>query len=738
MLDKITYCWPAGRNELLHKHFLLIAFIDILVGGYVFFKSPKKQTHIAFGVLTLNFALWNCALFLLLNSQTHFQTIILLLGRLAFTAGMLAPAALLHFAMAFPNKSIYLKEMLLLYIPGGVAFLLTLTPLVIKDVKVQSWGLEPVIGPGYLFVILYFALFIGLAIYWIIKEYRNAAGISKLQWLYILFGLPIPILHVLLTNIILPLLGLKEIYVLGPWATVEMVGLFGYAILRYRLLDIEIIIKRTTVYFGLVIIITSIYTFVILIPQQFILNAGNSRPIIFIIIAAVISAITMVPLRDWLDSVTDRVFFQRKYDYYLVLEKLARELNSVLKLSEILNVVSATLLNEMHLRNVGIYLRERSDTTIYLCHTKDGETADLLPEQIGEGNPLLEYLLEKRQLIETGEFRHQYGHLYSDGKIADENKYQIQKELDKTFQAALIIPLIQKKNLMGFMALGEKKSGDLFTSRDLSLLETLSSQMTTALENVHLYDQMIANERLTVIGTLAAGIAHEIRNPLASIKTFIQMLPEKYNQEDFRTRFHTVVGSEIDRLSTITADLLTFARPSAPKLDTLNMDYLMDKVKTLMASPFRKKQIEFSWNLAHLPNIQADPQQIFQIVLNIVINSVHASHEKGQIKVYGEIKDQAPGHPSGKGLYMLVTIEDFGTGIKRKDMVNLFQPFFTTKTEGTGLGLATCKRILEAHRGDIYIESEEGKGTKVTIMLPTNLTQDAVIIPIAAPIRKFE
>lgn len=718
-----------------YYQFLILAALDIVIGIFVFTRRPRNQAHIAFGLTSLVLAVWIGSLYILLRASDHKTA--LFWGRMVFTVGMLGPAAILHFILSFPNRRLLKEHLVIIYGIGSIALIICMSPWVIANVRLDQTGLIPIPGKAYWFIVAYFVTYLVMVIYFTFRRYQKARGLEKLQLFYVLLGFTFFLTHIILTNLILPLLNFKNIFILGPWATVELLGLFGYAILRYRLLDIEIVIKKTTLYLVLVAFIIGIYTFLLMLPQRYFGTTGSSS-VLFMLLTAAVITFTLQPLRDWLDNITDKIFFQKKYDYYMVLEKIARELSSVMKMTEILNIVTRTLLDEMHLKNVGIYLRERSNTSTFACHMKEGDLPKQFPEQLSEGDPLLEYLIDKRQLIESGEFRHQFGYLYAEGKILDQNKYDIQEELDNKFQAALIVPLIQKKTIQGFIALGEKKSGDLFTSRDLTLLETLSSQMTTALENVQLYDQMIANERLTVIGTLAAGIAHEIRNPLASIKTFIQMLPEKYNQEDFRHRFHTVVGSEIDRLSTITADLLTFARPSAPKLDTLNMDYLMDKVKTLMASPFRKKQIEFSWNLAHLPNIQADPQQIFQIVLNIVINAVHASHEKGQIKVYGEIKDQAPGHPSGKGLYLMVTIEDFGTGIKRKDMVNLFQPFFTTKTEGTGLGLATCKRILEAHRGDIYIESEEGKGTKVTIMLPTNLTQDAVIIPIAAPIRKFE
>lgn len=125
--------------------------------------------------------------------------------------------------------------------------------------------------------------------------------------------------------------------------------------------------------------------------------------------------------------------------------------------------------------------------------------------------------------------------------------------------------------------------------------------------------------------------------------------------------------------------------------------------------------------------IQADSQQLFQVLLNIFLNAMQASFNNTTITVTTQVRENDASFDAFGGSVILVSIADHGSGIKKKDLTSIFQPFFTTKSEGTGLGLATCKRIVDAHKGDIYVETEIGEGTKMTVVLPTKLTQDVLV-----------
>jgi signal transduction histidine kinase len=701
---------------LKHFHFLILIFLNLLVGGFIFFKNPRRHTNVAFGILSLVIASWIASLFILLNAHTY--NMALIWGRLAFTTGMWAPSALLHFVLSFPNRKISFKKLIVIYGVGFLALLLTLTPWVIKDVKMEPWGLLPVTGPAYFSIILYFAMFLGIAIFLIIKRIRLSHGLERLQLIYIALGFFVGIAHDLITNMILPLLGFKDIYIIGPWNSVELELIFGYAILRYRLLDISVFIKRTSLYLLLVIFITGVYSFIIMLPQKFIFPAGGSNSLILMILSALIISLTIQPLRSWLDKITDKIFFQTKYNYFQLLERISGDLSTVVRLEDMLNMVSSALNDALHLDKLGIYVLARGDDGMeFQCVKKTGGKVTELPDRVPQEDPVLAFVSGHKQPLVAGEFRHYYGHLYAEGKVLDPAKAEIQQILDNILHASVIVPLWLKGNLGGFVILGDKKSGDQFTDRDLSFLETISNQMSVVLENTRLYEQMLANERLTILGTMSASIAHEIRNPLAAVKTFVQMLPNKYQQTEFRMRFDEIVPSELDRLTRITEDLLIFARPSALAFMPTDINALLERVMTLMQPQLRKRELEVVANYAEIPYVQADGQQLTQVFMNLLLNAIQASAPNKKIFLQTKTGTTADErfHQSPS---ILVSLRDEGPGISAKDYVNVFQPFFTTKHEGTGLGLPTCKRIVEAHHGEIYLDSELGRGTTFTVMLP--------------------
>jgi signal transduction histidine kinase len=527
------------------------------------------------------------------------------------------------------------------------------------------------------------------------KKIIQAKGLEKKQIKYVGIGLFASLGLGAIFDVLFPLFGNMNYVMFSSFYLMPFLVMTSFAILRHRLLDIEVVIKRTTLYLILVAIIIGLYSFILMLPQRFIGPPGSPGSVGLMIAAAIVIALTVQPLRDWLDVVTDRLFFQKKYDYYRVLEKVALELNSVINLQDALNVVAHPLIDEVHLKSVGFYLREKGGEAHYICRKKAGPDSEPLPEYVEEENPAIQYLLKNNEILEAGEFRHKFGHLYSGDKILDPQKARIQEVLDLTFRAGLLIPLVLKQNLIGFAVLGEKRSGDQFTQRDLALLEVMAGQMAVTLENIKMYEQMLNNERLTIIGTMSAGIAHEIRNPLASIKAFIQMLPMKYHKPVFRKRFDEIIPSEIDRISGITENLLAFSKPSPLKLEQVFIRNVVDRVIMLLSNQLRKSAIQ-------------------------------ASNPGGKIKVVAEERQRSRPIPDGSDSHILVSVIDEGAGIKKMNLSNIFQPFFTTKNEGTGLGLPTCKRIIEAHHGGIRVESAEGKGARFIVRLPVNLILEAV------------
>jgi len=289
--------------------------------------------------------------------------------------------------------------------------------------------------------------------------------------------------------------------------------------------------------------------------------------------------------------------------------------------------------------------------------------------------------------------------------------------------------LLRKDRLVGLMLLGPKLSGDIYSGEDLRLLSTLANQSAIAIRNAWLYSRLLKDldtirdlerekakaERLASLGTMAAGIAHEIKNPLVSIKTFAQLLPEKSSDPEFRNVFSQIATKEIDRIDSLVLGLLSLAKPSPPKFELTNVNAVLDETLTPMAVRMQESEIQLEKEYEEdLPQVMADGLQLKQVFSNIFINSIQAIPDGGRIRVITSLHTDSENH----GGYVQIEISDTGSGIPQDELDKIFNPFYTTKHEGVGLGLAICHRIIEDHQGNIHLQSQEGLGTTFTISLP--------------------
>ena len=246
----------------------------------------------------------------------------------------------------------------------------------------------------------------------------------------------------------------------------------------------------------------------------------------------------------------------------------------------------------------------------------------------------------------------------------------------------------------------------------------------TALKRLEL--QIRRSDRLASLGTLSAGMAHEIKNPLVSIKTFAQLLPERYQDSDFRETFSKLIGHEIDRIDSLVNQLLRFARPAKPLLRPMHVHETLEKSLLLVKHRLYQKEISLTrdWQ-AKVDTIRADSDQIEQVFLNFFLNAMEAMKPGGQLTVKTEITSGGddwsnPLSPDNRESQELlrVSICDTGAGIRAEDIPHVFDPFFTTKDYGTGLGLSVVHGIIEEHGGQIEVESELSKGTAFHIVMP--------------------
>ena len=242
------------------------------------------------------------------------------------------------------------------------------------------------------------------------------------------------------------------------------------------------------------------------------------------------------------------------------------------------------------------------------------------------------------------------------------------------------------------------KIGVLAVFHDITAIKALEEKLRQA-------------DRLAALGTLSAGLAHEIKNPLSAIKTFVQLLPKKIEQPSFMEKFNTTVPREIDRINQLVEDLLELTRRRVHPFIVLNVNHLILQVIDLHSEEMRKRQIGFEDHLDRtLASIEGDPERLYRAFSNLIINAIQAMPEGGCLMV------SSKHDPSSFGIQ--ISFRDTGIGMDEETARNLFNPFFTTKDKGVGLGMALTHKIIEDHKGTVEVLSEKGVGTTFVLRLP--------------------
>lgn len=301
------------------------------------------------------------------------------------------------------------------------------------------------------------------------------------------------------------------------------------------------------------------------------------------------------------------------------------------------------------------------------------------------------------------------------------------------------VPIVSKGKVFGNLYLTEKQGAEAFSKEDEALAVTLAAQAAIAVENASLYEEvhrsyeqlrrsqdlLLRQEKLASLGRLAAGLAHEINNPLSSVAGFAEALQRRaqaerlHELEKFQDvpEYLALIQQEVGRASAIVRRLLDFARQREPSFENLNLGSLIRETVALIRSQavVTNKRIEL--NLPrNLPVVQADRHMLQQVFLNLLTNALDAIEGEGEVRIAAF---PAPGQVE-------VVLQDTGCGIPREHLARIFDPFFTTKDvgKGTGLGLAICQGILEQHGGSIEVRSAGlGTGTTVAVRLPVAATK---------------
>jgi signal transduction histidine kinase len=275
-----------------------------------------------------------------------------------------------------------------------------------------------------------------------------------------------------------------------------------------------------------------------------------------------------------------------------------------------------------------------------------------------------------------------------------------------------VLPVEVGGRRVGILALARRHGAPLGPA-DARLARRLAAAVAGLVERDRLRDLLARADRLSALGTLAAGVAHEIRNPLVSVRTFIELLPERADDEEFRTGFRELALAEIERICALINDLLAFARPRPADLEPADLNALASQTIRLLDAEARKRGVVLRLSTQDdLPPVIVDDRQVRQVLTNVVLNAIEACPPRGRVEVRTACEQE------GDARWCVVRVADSGAGIMPEQVARLFEPFFTTKADGSGLGLFVASRIMAAHGGQIDVEDGSAGGAVFRLRFP--------------------
>jgi PAS domain S-box-containing protein len=813
---------PAEKPASIENYLRAVGLLYLFIGLFIFarrWNAPRAVHFYVFCLVAFIFGNFHYS-----GKLNGFDWTIYWANVVAW---YLMPALLVHFALVFPERRQRLPlKLAAVYAVPALLFGLHLS------VAQQFLGFVPSLGARILLdraALLYLGAYFLLAalIFWL--SYRRApSGVLRQQLKWVTGGTLAGVLPFLFCYI-LPYFVTSG--VTQPWMKLSTLSLglmplgYGYAIIRYRLMDVDIIFKRGLAYTAATAGVVALYfAFVGLLGQVFHANwaTGPMGNVVILVVAALL----FQPVRDWTQARLDRFFYRDRLDYRRTLIEFGRTLTNEVRLEPMLEAVLDRVSQTLLVDRIAIFLEEAADSGRFYLARSMGVRF--------EGPLDLSFLDASRPEFARGYL------FYESARSAREESdaaRQTLAQLDLNY----FIPCRTHDRIVAVLGLGKTVDGDYLSSEDVELLETMAGYVAVAVENARLYrsleqkaeqierlkdfseniveslnvgvltvdhedcveswntqmermagvtraeavgrrleeilpadlvaeivarrrddhvsglykfqfrnrhghslivnvsiaplvgkagerlgrlilldeitqrvqleDQLVQTEKLTSLGLLAAGVAHEVNTPLAVISNYIQMLARQLPADDPRHKLIEKIVSQTFRASEIVNNLLNFSRTAAAEFTDVDLNSVIDETLSLVAHPFKTAHVSVIKSLSDsLPPVLGSKNRLQQVFLNLFLNARDAMPGGGMLEV-------RTGSQNGT---VEVEITDTGAGISREHLNRIFDPFFTTKGtgRGTGLGLSVSYGIIKEHAGKIDVRSTEGRGTSFRLEFP--------------------
>jgi two-component system NtrC family sensor kinase len=697
---------------------LLTSLTTGTLGFFVYFRNRQLRLYYLFFLYSLSIALWS--LFVTFQVVTNVKSIAYLSATLLNVAATFIPVFFLHFLKEFFNDPPDSWSKRILPWVNGVALVLSflgISGFLVGDV-VPRHGLTflMVPNPSYVCLIVFFIACVACGLIRLVIGFRNATGIRRNQIKYLLFGSIIGYTGGLNNFLIIYDIDIFPLNPFGNYAIALYVMATAYAIAQYRLLDINVIFRQSLIYASLLLMLLIPCYVLVIWGQKTTFGSFNYTFSAFILVLFIVVGFLFPKVRFRTEEALERVLFKKRVDYRDTLLRSSRDMVSIVDIKALSENLVRTVGRSLAIEKVSLLLSNEAGGSYHLEASVGLDLEETDRVLLAKEGPLVKLLQRRSEPIVREELEWI--------PMGPETFQTIQTMA--TLGAEISLPIVSKGKLIGILNLGHKDDKTLYSNEDLELLSTLANQAAIALENARLYENLKQSQdtlrradRLSSLGLLTAGLAHEIRNPLVAIRTFTQLLPERYEDAEFREGFQGLALKEVDRICGLINDLLSFARPSKPNVVPENVNDVVDNIARILETQAKEKNVIISRDFGdNLPKVWIDREQMKQVFMNLILNAIQAMKEGGSINIATRSVSRNGTQPSGD--FVQIEVRDTGVGIPEENLQHIFDPFFTSKDEGSGLGLAVSHQIVQEHGGFVTVESHVGKGTAFFVHVPVS------------------
>ncbi|PJA78409.1 MAG: hypothetical protein CO149_04200 [Nitrospirae bacterium CG_4_9_14_3_um_filter_51_5] len=686
-------------------------------GLIIYAKNPRNSKHQAYALYCLAASIWGYGYCAWQISSTH--DLALFFARLLMAGAIfLPPAYLWHVLTLLDDVEANRWLIRLGWGASLVYFCANFTSYFVADVHpVGDFPFWPKPGPFFHPYLLGFGLSTTYGTWLLYQGARTRTGTERSRFYLLTIGSVIAYVGGMTT---FPLWYGIEIPPNGTILLTVYTSAVAYTLLRYRFMDLDTAVERG-ITGSLLLALVAFPAYPILLLGQSLyfgqINIAYSFVELSVLLILVLGASS---LKREAKTLITKSLFKERYNRHETVVQFSKSLVSILELKDLTATIVESICPTLGLQWGVLYLRSSSSQDYRPASSFGKSTTNLPILYLNKTPTLLEMWRQGTSCFVITEL--ELSTINSDSEAVVAQLAHIGAEV--------CLPLVNRTRLLGFCVFGPNtKSGGGYTTQDLDLLTTLSQEASVALDNALLYEELKRSQslvrrtdRLRSLETMAGGLAHEIRNPLTSIKAFVDLAPERKDDEQFLVRFSKVVKEDVLRIERLTREILDYAKPMEPFLKEEDLNDIVEScLYTLRIRPSHEL-IVVETDLAHgLPKVFADRQQLKQVFLNLLFNAVEAMLPEGGVLTVRTRK-------IGSGLaqdWVQLDIQDTGKGINPEDVEHIFDPFFTTKHlsqehEGTGLGLAIAHQIIQEHRGSIEVQSVSGGGTTFLVNLPSS------------------